>query len=175
MVTIPAFVWHGGFVYRALITGVSVGLCLGVLAWLDSGFFLAGALAFVIVGVFYGTWMPRRMARYWPVATQLDGAQRVALVRAARRGIRIDDPRLVDAAAGYRQGMHAAVEAARPLRWVLLLVLGVAMATAVWDAVFGSIGNAVVSFVYLVLLLVEIFWWPKRQAQLLANVDRACG
>ncbi|MHC9292737.1 hypothetical protein ACRCUN_09715 [Mycobacterium sp. LTG2003] len=175
MVTIPAFVWRGGFVYRALITGLSVGLCLGVLAWLDSGFFLAGALVFVIVGLFYGTWMPLRMARYWPMAKHIDGAQRVALVGAARRGDRIDDPRLVDAAVDYRRGMHAAVQAARPLRWLLLFVLGVAVATAVWDAVFGSIGNAVVSFIYLALLLLEVFWWPKRQTQLLANVDRACG
>lgn len=175
MVTIPAFVWYGGFVYRALITGIGVGVFLGLLAWLDSGLFLAGALVFVIVAVFYGMWMPIRMARYWPTAKQLDGAQRVATVRAARRGTRIDDPRLAGSAVDYRRGMHAAVQAARPLRWLLLFVLAVAVATAVWDAVFGSIGNAVVSFVYLILLLLEIFWWPKRQAQLLANVDRACG
>ncbi len=44
---------------------------------------------------------------------------------------------------------------------------------AVWDAAYGSWGNAIVSVIYLVLLLLEVFWWPKRQRQLLANADRA--
>jgi hypothetical protein len=39
--------------------------------------------------------------------------------------------------------------------------------------VFGSWGNAVASFIYLVMLLLELFWWPKRRDQLLANADRA--
>ena len=45
--------------------------------------------------------------------------------------------------------------------------------TAAWDAVFGTWGNAIASAVYLVLLLFELFWWPKRQRQLLGNADRA--
>ena len=52
-----------------------------------------------------------------------------------------------------------------------LLVVGVG--TAAWDAVFGTWGNAVASGIYLVLLLIELFWWPKRQKLLLANADRA--
>ncbi|MEE6163662.1 MULTISPECIES: hypothetical protein [unclassified Mycolicibacterium] len=55
------------------------------------------------------------------------------------------------------------------------MVLVVAAASAAWDAVFGSWGNAVASVIYLVALLAEMFWWPKRRARLLANVDRTCG
>jgi hypothetical protein len=69
--------------------------------------------------------------------------------------------------------MHAADEQARPFRWVLPLVLVVGVGTAVWDAVFGSWGNAVASGIYLVLLLLEWFWWPKRRDRLLADADRA--
>ena len=69
--------------------------------------------------------------------------------------------------------MHAAAEKARPWRWLLVFVLVVAVGTAVWDAVFGSWGNAVASGIYLVLLFIELFWWPKRQQQLLANAERA--
>jgi hypothetical protein len=174
VLTVPAFVWRGGFVYRALIVGGSVGFCLAVLAWLDSGFWVAGAAAFVIIGVFYGTWLPLRMSRYWPAAKQLDGADRVAVASAARNGDPIDDPRLVPAAVDYRRGMHAAAERARPLRWLLLVVLVVAVGTTAWDAVFGSWGNAVASVIYLAALLIELIWWPKRREQLLANIDRAC-
>jgi hypothetical protein len=30
-----------------------------------------------------------------------------------------------------------------------------------------------VSAIYLVMLVLEVFWWPKRQQQVLANADRA--
>ena len=53
----------------------------------------------------------------------------------------------------------------------LLLVVGIG--TALWDSVFSSWGNAVASGIYLVMLLIELFWWPKRRDELLANGDRA--
>ena len=65
MVTVPAFVWRGGFFSRALITGGGVGVSLAALAWIDSGLLLSAVIVLVIVGVAYGIWMPRRMARYW--------------------------------------------------------------------------------------------------------------
>lgn len=175
MVTVPAFVWRSGFAGRALIIGAAVGVVLALLSWLDSGFWISGVIILVIVGTFYGIWMARRMERYWPTSKELPGADRVAVVRAARTGERIDDPRLVEAARAYRRGVHEAAESARPFRWLLPLVLIVAAASALWDAVFGSVGNAVVSAVYLAALAVELFWWPKRQAQLLARIDEACG
>jgi hypothetical protein len=143
------------------------------MAWLDSGFLLSGVIVFVIIGVFYGIWMPRRMARYWPGAKQLSGDDRVTVVRTARRGERIGDARLAQAVIDYSRGIRAAADKARPFRWVLILVLVVGVGTTVWDAVFGSWGNAAASVIYLVLLLFELLWWPKRQAQLLTNADRA--
>jgi hypothetical protein len=173
MVTVPAFVWRGGFFRRALTMGAFVGICLGAMAWIDSGMLLGGLIAVVITGVLYGILMPRRMARYWPGANQLSSEERVTVVRVARRGERVADPRLTHAVVDYRQGLHAAAEAARPFRWLLPLVLVVSVVTAVWDAVYGSWGNVVASAIYLVLLLIELFWWPKRRDQLLDNADRA--
>ena len=113
------------------------------------------------------------MARYWPGAKELSGEDRVTVVRTARRGERIGDVHLTQAVVDYSQGMHAAADKARPFRWVVPLVLVVGVGTAAWDAVFGSWGNAVASGIYLVLLLIELFWWPKRRERLLANADRA--
>jgi hypothetical protein len=175
VVTVPAFVWRGGFFRRALTVGGAVGIALGAMAWLDSGFLLSGVIVLVVVGVFYGIWMARRMARYWPGAKQLSGGERVTVVRAARRGERIGDSRLAQAVVDYSSGMHAAAETARPFRWLIPLVLVVAAGTAVWDAVYGSWGNAAASAIYLMLLLIELFWWPKRRDELLANVDSAAG
>jgi hypothetical protein len=156
-----------------LTVGLGVGLFLSALAWLDSGMLLAGVIVFVILSTFYGIWMGRRMARYWLGAKALSGEERVTVVRTARRGERIGDARLAQAVIDYSRGMRAAAEQGRPFRWVVPLVLVVTVGTAVWDAVFGSWGNAVASGIYLVLLLLDVFWWPKRQEQLLANADRA--
>ncbi|MGE2719968.1 hypothetical protein [Mycolicibacterium celeriflavum] len=169
MVTVPAFVWRGGFGRRALTVGGCVGLCLGVLAWLDSGFLLSGVIVTVVVGTFYGIWMARRMDRYWPGSKHLSGQDRVAVVRAVRAGDTIDDAKLADARVEYARGLCAAADEARPLRWVLVVVLVVALGVAVWDAVYGSWGSAVASVVYLAALLVELFWWPRRQTELLAR------
>jgi hypothetical protein len=173
MVTVPAFVWRGGAFRRALTLGVAIGIFLAALAWIDSGMLMAGVIAFVITAVVYGIVMRRRMARYWPGAKQLSGDDRVTVVRAARRGEGIDDARLAQAVIDYSRGMHDAAEKGRFFRWFLLFILAVAVGTAVWDALYGSWGNAAASVIYLVLLLFELFWWPKRQAQLLTNADRA--
>jgi hypothetical protein len=156
-----------------LTVGGALGIGLGVMAWIDSGFLLGGVITFVITGVFYGIWMHRRMARYWPGAKDLTGEERVTVARTARRGEHIADARLAQAVIDYTRGMHEAVDKARPWRWVVPLVLVVAVGTAVWDAAFGSWGNVVASGIYLVLLLLELLWWPKWRDQLLANADRA--
>lgn len=175
MVAIPAFVWRGGFVFRALITGIGAGAFLGALAWIDSGQWLAGLVVFVILALACGTWVPLRMARYWPAGAELDGAGRVAVVRAARIAQRIGEPRFRVGAQDYAAGMRAAAENSRMWRPLIVFVLAVAVVVAVWDTLAGTWGNAVASAVYLVLLVLEVFWWPRRQAQLLANADRACG
>jgi hypothetical protein len=173
VVTVPAFIWRGGSLRRAVTLGVAIGLFLGALAWIDSGLLLGGLIAFVITGLTYGIVMLRRMARYWPGARELSGDDRVTVVRAARRGEPIGDPGLVQAVVDYGRGLHDAADKGRLLRWLLIFVLVVSIGAAVWDAVFGSWGNVVVSAIYLALLLFELFWWPKRLEQLLANTDRA--
>jgi hypothetical protein len=173
VVTVPAFVWRGGFFRRALTIGATVGICLGALAWLDAGFLLSGVIVFLVNGVLFGIWMSRRMTRYWPGAKALSGDERVSVVRTARRGERIGDARLAQGVIDYSTGIHTAAEQGRPYRWLLVFILVVAMGTAGWDAVLGSWGNAVASGIYLVLGVIELFWWPKRRARLLANADRA--
>jgi hypothetical protein len=173
MVTMPAIAWHGGSFYRGVTVGVCAGLFFGALAWLDSGILVAGAIVFIVVGVGSGVWMARRMARSWPGARALTGAQRLAVVAATRRGDRIGDDALAPAVVDYSRALQAEAEKYRPLRWVIVFILGVAVAAAAWDAVLGSVGNVVVSFAYLVLIVLELTWWPKRRAELLTNADRA--
>ena len=136
--------------------GVCAGLFFGVLAWLDSGMLISAVIVFVVLGVGCGLWMERRMIRYRPRTDDLTGAQRVAVV--------------VD----YDRALRAAADKDTPLRRVVVVVLlVVAAAMALWDAVHGSLGNVVASVVYLVLVLLELFWWPKRREELVTNAERA--
>jgi hypothetical protein len=172
VVTIPAFVWRPGVLGRALLIGSGMGLCVGALAWLDSGVAVVGLVVMTAVGTFYGLWMTRRMSRYWPEARGLGGAERVAVARAVRRGERVATG-LAGSAASYARGLRAAAERGRHWRALLIVVLAVGAATAVWDAAFGSWGNAVASAIYLAALLAEVFWWPGRCKKLLVSAERA--
>jgi hypothetical protein len=173
MLTVPPFVWRAGAPGRALTVGLAIGAFLGALAWLDSGIALSGAAVFVIVGLPYGIWMGRRMVKYWPSAAQLTGAQRELVVRTARSGGRSTDPAIAAAVIAYRDGLHAAAEKTRRFGWLVGLVLVVALAATLWDALTGSVRDLVSSCVYLGLLGVELFWWPRRRDRLLENADCA--
>ena len=155
MVAVPASVWRSASVGRALTTGGCVGVFFGALALLDSGIPLVAAIVFVILGAGYGIWTARRMARYWPGARELTGAERVTVVRAARRGELVGDSRLARSVVDYSRGLHAAAEEARPYRWLLWFVLAVAAVLALWDTVYGSTRDAVASCVYLALLVMS--------------------
>ena len=173
MVTLPAIAWHGGSVRRGATIGVCAGLFLGALAVLDSETLIAGLVVFVVMGVASGLVMARRMARYWPGADTLSGAARVEVVNAVRHGERIADPALAPAVIDYGRGLHAAADDIRGWRWVIVFALVVAIAMSLWDAVSGSWGNLAASLVYLILGGLEVFWWPKRLAELLSNADRS--
>ncbi len=173
VVTAPAIVWRWGSVGRGVTVGIGVGLFFGALAWLDSGMPAAGAVVLVVLSIGYGVWIARRMLRYWPGSKHLTGEQREAVVSAVRSGSGIDDPTLAPGVLEYCRALHLAAEKGRPWRWVVVFLLVVAVSTALWDAAFGSVGNGVASAVYLVLAALELFWWPKQLAELLANADRA--
>ena len=97
---------------------------------------LGGLIAFVVLSLFYGVWMVRRMSRHWPGAKQLSGSERARVADAARGGRPIYDPRLAQDVVDYRNGLHAAAEDARPFRWLLPIVLVVGIA-------IGSVGRGV--------------------------------
>ncbi len=85
----------------------------------------------------------------------------------------MDQPALAAAVIEYRDGLHAAAEKTHRFGWLVGVVLVVALASAVWDALTGSVRDVVSSCVYLGLLAIELFWWPRRRDRLLSNADRA--
>ena len=173
MVAVPAWVWRFGSILRALIVGPVAGIVIGLLAFLGSGVALAGLVAFVFTTLLYGAMMARRMVRYWPGAKDLTGADRVTVTRAVRSGSDIGDPRLASAVIAYSRGLHAASEHSRLGRWLIVVIGVVALATAIFDTITAPVGEAAVSWLYFAFFPIEAWWWPRRQAQLLANARRA--
>ena len=172
MVALPAWVWRFGLVVRALIYGAALGVVLGLLALIGSNSLLAFPAAFVFVTLFFGAITARRMRRLWPGAAGLSGPDRVAVVSAARTGTDVGDSRLAAGVIEYSDALK--IEAERRFwRW-LIAVVGVAAAVAaIFDTIYSPVGEAVVSWLYFAFFPVEAWWWPRRQAQLVANAERA--
>ncbi|MBO0676441.1 hypothetical protein JRC04_03070 [Mycolicibacterium sp. S2-37] len=169
MVAAWATVWRGGPAVRTLLLAVGIGVFLGALALLDSGMPLAAILVAVITGAVLGPLTESRLRHYWPGAAAFTGAERVQIVRAARRGYPVDGDRLARGVIDYSTGLRAAADRENTYRWVIWLVLAVALAIAVYDAASGSVRDTVASCVYLGLLAIELFWWPSRRRELLLN------
>lgn len=158
---------------RVVSVGVPVGIAVGALVTADSGMLLAGVAAFVAIGAGCGVLTARRMTKYWPGARELTGPERVAVVDAARRGDRIGETGLAPAVSDYRDGLRRAREQALPYRWIAWLLMAVALVLAVVDTVTAPVPSAVVSWLYVAIFAVELFWWPGRQHMLLCNADQA--
>ena len=163
---IPSWVWRGGAVFRAVIVGLSVGIFFGALGWAESGS-IAALLALGMLGpLVFGIPMARRMARIWPEATKLIGADRAAVVRAVREGQKIGQPHLAHAAIDYASGLRQAQNQARRYRWVIPLVAVLSLILAITDSFFGSLRLALVSWLWVAIVVAEMLWWPSKQVAL---------
>jgi hypothetical protein len=173
VVVTPAWTWRGGPAFSALGAGLPVGFFFGALGFAESGSVVA-LLALIVLGpLVYGIPMARRMTRFWPEAKMVSGADRVAVVRASRRGEDIGEARLAHAVIDYGSGLRAASAQARRFWVVVPVVAAVSLILAVTDSVFGPIRLALVSWLWVALVLIEMFWWPRRLTCLLANTARA--
>jgi hypothetical protein len=173
VVVIPAWLWRGGPVFRAVGVGLAVGAFFGALGFAESGS-VAALVALVALGPFlFGIPMTRRMARFWPGAKMLSGQDRVAVVRATRRGDTIGETSLAHAVIEYGGGLRAAHDHARRYRWVIPFVAALSLTLALIDSFFGSIRLALVSWLWVAIIVVELLWWPRKRADLLSNAGRS--
>lgn len=158
--------------YRAVCVGVPVGIFLAALVIAESGIMLGALVAFVVLSVFNGIMMARRMGKAWPAANELSPGQRVAVSAAVRRGHQIDDARLAPAAIGYVGALRDARDQSRRFQWVVWICAAAVLALAVWDTYTATPRLAAVSWLFVGFFAVEIVWWPRIQDRLLANAER---
>ncbi|MGW1889098.1 hypothetical protein ACWCP6_02405 [Streptomyces sp. NPDC002004] len=173
MLLVPGWMWQRGSVIRAVGAGLAAGVFFGAFVLVEARAWAGAAVVFVVLSLFYGTRVARRMDRVWPAAKGMNRADRAAVVRATRRGEAIGDPRLAPAVVEYAGALHRTAEEDRLRRWVVVLVTVLAVALAVYDSVMGSSGETIASWLVVVLFLADLMWWPRRRARLLARADRA--
>ncbi|MGW7362252.1 hypothetical protein ACWGI8_02240 [Streptomyces sp. NPDC054841] len=113
------------------------------------------------------------MSRAWPGANDLDSADRVAVVRATRRGEDTGDIRLAPAVIDYTGALRTAGERDRLLQRLVLLCAGLAVALALSDTFTGSTREALVSWLWVAIFLAELIWWPRKRARIMSNAERA--
>ncbi|MFJ3795236.1 hypothetical protein ACIPSJ_03000 [Streptomyces sp. NPDC090088] len=173
MVLVPGLLWRRGAVSRGVGAGLAAGVFLGAFVLVESGSWAGALVVLVVLSVFYGIRVARRMDRLWPAGRALDDAGRAAVVRATRRGEAVGDPLLAASVAGYADALRRAAEEDRVRRPVVLLVTGCAVLLAVYDTLRGSTGETVVSWLVVVLFLADLLWWPRARARLLTRAARA--
>ncbi|MFD7614875.1 hypothetical protein [Streptomyces sp. NPDC059828] len=173
MLLVPGWMWQRGPATRAVGAGLAAGAFLAAFVLIEAQSWPGAAVVFVVLSLFYGTRVARRMHRLWPAAKDMNRADRAAVVRATRRGEAVDDPRLAPAVVEYADALHRAADEDRLRRWAVLLVTVLAVALAVYDTVTGSTGETVASWLLVVLLLADLMWWPLRRDRLLARADQA--
>lgn len=173
VVVIPAWVWRSGPFFRVVSVGLAVGIFFGALAFAESGSVAALVAPIVLGPLIFGIPMARRMARFWPGARTLSAADRVAVVRATRHGQNIGDARLAQAVIEYSTGLRAAYEQACRYRWVIPVVAALSLILALTDSFLGSIRLALVSWLWVAIIVAELLWWPRKRADLLSDAERA--
>ncbi|WP_189189647.1 ABC transporter ATP-binding protein [Streptomyces albiflavescens] len=139
----------------------------------ESGSWVGAALVAMILSPFYGIRVARRISRAWPGARDLDSADRMAVVRATRRGEDIGHARLAHAVLDYGSALRAARERDRLFPWMLLICVGLSVALALSDTFTGSTREAMVSWLVVAFFLVELTWWPSGQSHVMSNAERA--
>lgn len=146
---------------------------MAFVGFLESGAWSAAVVILLVLTPLYGVRVARSMGRVWPAGAGLDPADRAAVVRATRRGESVRDPRLAPDVARYAEALRVTAEQDRLRWWVPALVAAVALALAGYDTVAGTTREALVSWLVVVLVVVELTWGPRRRNRLLARVQRA--
>jgi hypothetical protein len=145
---------------------------VAALVFAESGVLLGALTAFVVISVFNGIMLARRMGKVWPSARDLNPAERVAVSSAARRGHRMEEARLAPAAIEYVAALRDAHAQGRRWRWLMWVGGAAMLLLAVSDTLVATPRTAAVSWLFVGFFAVELFWWPSLQDRLLANAER---
>jgi len=166
--------WGGGRLQTALWIGVPAGACFGLLQFLAGAASPIGAVVKAIFfALLFGVLWTRRSWRAWRGADDLPPHDRVAVIRAIRRGEGVSEPRLAPAVVNFADVVRRGRERDHRYRWVLWLFAVVTLSLALHDSLAGSTRSAVLWWALTGFWVVFLAWLPRRWVRALARVERA--
>lgn len=172
-----SFVWSEGIwrgrLHAALWFGVPAGALFGLIEFADSGSPARGVLGAIWFGLFFGAWMARWVWRSWRGAKDLPPGDRVAVVRAVRRGDGVGEPRLAPMVIDLADVVRQREDRDHRFGWVLWLPAGVTLILALHDSLAGSTLSAAVWWAVVGYWAAFLAWLPRRRARTLARAERA--
>jgi hypothetical protein len=165
--------WGGGRLQMALWIGVPAGGFFGLILFLSDSASPIGAVAEGIwFALIFGAWMTRLQRRAWGGADDLPPRDRVAVLRAVRRG-EDGEPRLAPAIVDFADVVRRRNERDHRYRWVLWLAGGATLCMALYASLAGSTRSAVVWWVLVGYWALFIARSPRKGARSLARAERA--
>jgi hypothetical protein len=130
-------------------------------------------VAAIAFAVFFSVAMTRWLQREWRRAEDLPPRDRVAVLRALRRGEDVGERRLARAVIDLADVIRQRQERDRRYRWVVWLFGGVMLCLALYDSLAGSTRSAVPWWALTGFWAVLLAWLPRRSASALARAERA--
>jgi len=167
-------VWGGGRLQMALWLGLPASALFGLIEFLSGWASPIGAVAWAIwFALLYGVLMTRRLRRDWRGAYDLPPRDRVAVLRAVRRGEDVGEPRLAPAVVDLADAFRRGRERDHRYRWALWLFAGVLLCLALHDSLAGSTRSAVLWGALACLWALLLALLPRRWVRTVARAERA--
>ncbi|MEU6670404.1 hypothetical protein [Streptomyces sp. NPDC046727] len=76
MMLVPGRLWRRGTVSRAVGAGLAADAFFAAFVLVESGSWTGAVVVFVVLSLFYGRRVARRMDSIWPAAKGMNGADR---------------------------------------------------------------------------------------------------
>jgi hypothetical protein len=166
---------RGGRLRLAVALGLRWGLWMWIFFVVFSGrASIAGLLFATLYGtLLFGGTMAFVLWKRWPDARRLDPDDRVAIVRAVRRGTSVENERQARALLDYRMAFERATKRDERFAWTLFVYPILAVALLIGEVGWGSVRHAAVMLVVLVSWIVLLVRRPERRATRRRNAEEA--
>lgn len=166
----PEDYWRGGPVWTAVRIGVPAGVLYGLIQYALHASTASAISAGIIFAVLFGPVMALLSRRTWRAGSHLPSQDRVAAVRAVRRGEAVEDPRRARAVSEYAEVVKRRAARDRRYSWVLWIFAIGTLILATATTIDGSARAAVVWWVLLLIWVVQLVRLPRMRTR---NVDNA--
>ena len=169
----PEDYWRGAPVWTAVRIGIPAAVLFGLIQFALQASATRALSAGIAFGVLFGPAMALFSRRAWRRGGELHSEDRVAAVRAVRRGEAVHDPRLARAVTEYASVVKSSAARDRKYNWLLWIFALGTLILAAAATIDGPAHAAIVWWVLFVVWVVLLVRLPRMRARNLEKAARA--